>query len=124
MNVRGKTIGNIFVKAISLDMALKSINPDLIKIDVEGSELEVLHGMRSIISQCRRAILIVEWNPSCLTGRGISPGLLLETIAHFDFNISTIDEETGAVEAVDLQNDITGLRDRNRKYINLMCHRP
>lgn len=50
----------ILVHAVSLDSFCSSadIRPDLIKLDVEGAELEVVLGARSTIEQCRPELLI------------------------------------------------------------------
>ncbi|HET7207559.1 MAG TPA: FkbM family methyltransferase [Terriglobales bacterium] len=50
----------ILVHAISLDSFCSSsdIRPDLIKLDVEGAELEALLGAKDIIDRCRPKLLI------------------------------------------------------------------
>jgi FkbM family methyltransferase len=48
---------------------------DLVKIDVEGAELDVLHGMTRILRQ-RTTQLIVEWHPLLQEAAGYAAGAL------------------------------------------------
>lgn len=52
----------IDVEVDSLDHRLPGARVDLVKIDAEGSELEILEGMRDILRSNPRLHLIVEWN--------------------------------------------------------------
>jgi FkbM family methyltransferase len=45
----------------------------VIKIDVEGAELEVLNGMRRLLGMSPGATVIVEWNPQCLEAADRAP---------------------------------------------------
>jgi FkbM family methyltransferase len=44
----------------------------VIKIDVEGAELDVLAGMTDLLTTSSGAITIVEWNPECLAAADIA----------------------------------------------------
>jgi len=62
------------VKAVTLDSFLHSLSIkeiDLVKIDVEGAELEVLKGMKEILSQ-RKVKIICEIHPKGLSSLGYS----------------------------------------------------
>ncbi len=50
------------VQAVSLDSfcLAEQINPDVVKIDVEGAELKVLKGMKNLLSEKKVKALIVE----------------------------------------------------------------
>jgi hypothetical protein len=39
--------------------------PDFIKIDVEGGEIEVIKGLKNVISSARPKLLIATHNPEC-----------------------------------------------------------
>jgi FkbM family methyltransferase len=122
-NTRGAPARSVTVQATTLDQVFAHVSPHLIKIDVEGAELEVLHGMQAVLHRSERLVLIIEWNPSCLKGRGEDPALLIRTIAGFGFDIAAIDELTGKVESVNIDNAVESLLKRRRKYINLLCTR-
>jgi FkbM family methyltransferase len=46
-------LGSNIVQCVSLDTVAINFNPNLIKFDVEGSELAVLHGAKNLIQKCR-----------------------------------------------------------------------
>lgn len=66
----GKEQG-VEVQATSLDESFPTLNPQWIKIDVEGHEIEVLEGARQMIERSRPC-LILEYNPLLI---GKSPEL-------------------------------------------------
>jgi FkbM family methyltransferase len=45
--------GSTLIQCVSLDSVAINFNPNLIKFDIEGSELEVLHGAKKLIHKCR-----------------------------------------------------------------------
>jgi FkbM family methyltransferase len=120
-NARGGSIGSVLVRASSLDNIVGEVSPDLVKIDVEGAELEVLRGMRRVLSRTKDIVLIVEWNPACLVGRGSDPSLLIDTIKGYGFNISGIDESTAHVYDLSCQAGLDLVLRRRDKYVNLLC---
>lgn len=55
-------VGEATAEAVTLNEAIED-NVDLVKIDVEGMEMEVLSGARNLIDRCR-PMLVVEVMPS------------------------------------------------------------
>jgi len=47
-----------------------------LKIDVEGSEIDVLRGSRRILADNPAIHLFVEWNPACMKSAGLEPAEL------------------------------------------------
>lgn len=77
----------------SVDIDVITLNYDdisLIKIDVEGAELDVLHGIESIINKCH-PILIMEFEPQLLQQHGVKPSQVLSFIKDHDYHISIFD---------------------------------
>jgi FkbM family methyltransferase len=78
------------VLALPLD-DLAIANPRLVKIDVEGGELEVLHGMTGLLHPTP-PILIVEWHPTLQQAAGhpadalprylLDQGFTLQAVSH------------------------------------------
>lgn len=85
------TTGSVVVDQHPLD-DLVSGSVDLVKIDVEGAELEVLEGMSRILKENRNIRLLVEWNPACLKAAGRRALELVTAIAKSGFSIRVIDE--------------------------------
>lgn len=57
-----RTDRSLRVAASTLDAELGDRRPDVVKIDVEGSELSVLRGMSGTLRRCPDLVVIVEWN--------------------------------------------------------------
>ena len=75
---------------------------DVIKIDVEGAEIEVLEGGDQILRRSPEASLFVEWNPACLTAAGYDPTELPARIAALGFSeIRVLDDHAQRVRNLD-----------------------
>jgi len=87
------------VKVVTLDemMAPKTV-VTLIKIDVEGAELEVLEGARSLLEQNEGVALIVEFAPSHLRRSGHTIRDWLSCFEGLGMTYRVINKETGALE--------------------------
>ena len=97
----------------------------VIKMDIEGWEMEALDGMNKLITRSRPLTLIVEFYPWGLLGRGMRPLALTSKLMELGFALSVIDEETGqatpfaeyhcgqAVEFVE----------KNKGSVNLLCRK-
>lgn len=66
--------GSIRVSATSLDefCVVHRVRPSVVKIDVEGAELDVLKGSRATIAGNPSVHLFVEWHPSLWAHAGIT----------------------------------------------------
>lgn len=82
---------SITVNAVSLDCFLQ-VDPDIIKIDVEGAELEVLRGMREILVKGKVKVMC-EVHPAQLSSLGYSVKEIEEILNQYNYNIYLISEE-------------------------------
>jgi hypothetical protein len=82
-------VGEAEVRTVSLDdiVADRGIEPDLIKIDVEGHEAQVVQGASDLIDRVRPTIIIEMGHASAdgalfakLLDRGYKASLLAETV--------------------------------------------
>lgn len=90
----------VMVAAGPLSMLAPGVTPDVLKVDVEGAEIDVLRGSQSALERARlagkRPRLFVESNASALQAAGVGPLDLLECIASCGFQrIDVIDEGLG-----------------------------
>jgi FkbM family methyltransferase len=81
------------VPAVPLDEIVHS-RVDVAKIDAEGADLDVLKGMKRILSQNPRIVLIVEWAPTLLKAAGKDPLELPQWLLHQGFTDIAVLEET------------------------------
>ncbi|MBB4634964.1 FkbM family methyltransferase [Longimicrobium terrae] len=74
--------GTETVDTVTIDSfcATQRISPTLIKIDVEGFELEVLRGARETIARMDPLELFVEMHPTVWRERGMAPADLMEEL--------------------------------------------
>jgi FkbM family methyltransferase len=77
---RVEEAGQVKVEITTLDHEweqLGSPNVSVIKVDVEGAELAVLQGARSLI-ESNRPFVLLEWNKVNLKPYGVAPGALYD----------------------------------------------
>jgi FkbM family methyltransferase len=110
--------GQVRVDTVSLDDFFDDrTNANVIKIDIEGAELDALSGMQRILAQAENVKLFVECNPASLRLAKSGPQELVRRLEEFGFRVSTIDEQSRRLVPID--ETIEGLK----KHINLLCVR-
>jgi FkbM family methyltransferase len=65
-----------------------------IKIDCEGSELNVLQGSRNVLSRSERLLIMCECNPEALSRQGHQTSELLNFLEELGFTIGMIDAQS------------------------------
>lgn len=98
-NTPGAVGNTVEVKVVRLDdVVAAGMRIDLIKIDVEGAELDVLEGAQRIIKENPSVALIVEFGPSHINRLGHSVDLWLQAFGELGFNYQVINPVTGQLE--------------------------
>ena len=104
------------IETLSLDEFLPEGLPvDVIKMDIEGAELQALAGMEKTLSHPCKTTLFIECNPVSLRLGGSSPGALLRRLENFGFRVWIIDEQEGRLFPA------VGQLEALKKYVNLYC---
>lgn len=111
------------IQGISLDSFLKQEQVDLVKIDVEGAELEVLRGAQELIRRQDSLALIVEFFPPVLLSRGLNPKELLDRLTGLGFELYAIEEITGALIPLTSWESHEEFIKSIPKYINLLAQK-
>lgn len=89
--------------------------PAVIKLDVEGGELDALAGLEETIRRAGRGLrLFVECNPAALAQAGASADALWDALVRLGLEPRVIDEGTGRLAGRVGLGSITG-------YANLLC---
>ncbi len=88
---------------------------DVIKLDLEGGELEALRGLERTIARSReRLTLFVECYPAMLEGAGTSAAELVAWLENAGFDVEWIDEVSGGSVP-------WSARPWSGGYVNLVC---
>ncbi len=109
---------SITIEATSLDDYFKNTDHkiDVIKIDVQGSEMKVFEGMANTINQNDHVKIITEFWPRGLQNSGSSPTGFLNKLIDFGFTLYQIGQN---VEPVDVNHLLEAPVDN--KPTTLMC---
>jgi FkbM family methyltransferase len=79
----------ITVTVSTLDAEIGELEPRVVKIDVEGAELEVLEGARALLSKTR-PLLIFEHVASAAALYGHLPGAVWDLLAELDYETFSV----------------------------------
>lgn len=88
----------IQVQVVRLDDVAPAKRMDVVKIDVEGAELDVLAGMSGLIAKNKDLAIVAEFGPEHLKRVGQTPAQWFKAFADAGFKAYIIDEATGAAE--------------------------
>ncbi len=110
------------VEVVCIDEFLPELQPDLVKIDVQGWELEALRGMQRTLDKNREIALFLEFWPAGLRRAGCSAEELLDFLVRQNFHFYLTDSpDQKSLESADLRaltKRLTGF-----KYADLYVHR-
>jgi FkbM family methyltransferase len=124
-----ETRREIEVETVSLDRFLGKTPkvPVVVKVDAEGHEPYVLHGMKRLIRTSVDIKMIIEFNPKCLSKGGYKPEQFMEEIFRLGFDIYAVDDGRRLTyklerKGVDKWANYLPEQDENRAT-NLLCVR-
>jgi len=90
------------VETAALDDCLAELGlyqVDIVKMDIEGAELNALRGMRRLIAASPQLALVMEYNPGALAAAGHAPHAVLQEIMDLGFARMQIIGADGSLRA-------------------------
>jgi FkbM family methyltransferase len=117
--------GSVEVDVSTLDAFLDARDwpgIDLVKVDVEGAEMDVLRGMAGLLEKSPGLKLIMEFNPALLQSAGVPPSDMIQELKSRGFNLSYIHEKRGVIPMEQLNvEDLVAELLRADNSVNLYC---
>jgi FkbM family methyltransferase len=112
----GWTTRDVTVDVAPLDALLRGERVDVVKIDVEGAELDVLAGMTETLRRNPEIVLLTEFGPSHLQRIGQAPEQWFNAFLAHGFIALAIDEETGECRQVTAE-DVASVDSINLAFV-------
>ncbi len=100
----------VVVPVVPLDELVEG-EAHVVKVDVEGAELDVLAGMTRLLGS-RSLVLVVEWHPLLQEKAGFAPDALPDALFNRGFNVTSA-SHTGTTRLA--RRDVPRLIDRLRR---------
>jgi FkbM family methyltransferase len=107
----------VAVQRVSLDSycAISSISRvNVMKVDIEGSEIECILGMKSLLNKTPPPDLLIEVNPKILRRRGLSSADLMDLLFQAQYRLFRIQDFPFRLILIQRGTEITTL-------LNLFC---
>lgn len=118
--------GHVEIESSRLDDFFKSIKFDgevnFIKIDTEGSEVKVIHGIKNILKANKDIKILVEFEPGSIVQSGYLPKELLTEIRSHGFKIIPL-ESKNILKEISTEELLKKYNEKNLTYVNLFCNK-
>lgn len=110
------------VEGIPIDSLSPDINPDIIKIDIEGGEPHALLGMTALLTSPRPLRIVMELNPEALARGGTNPADVIASLREKGFEAYGILKDGMKSAPI---HDITSLKlyEGKSDYVNVLFER-
>lgn len=118
-------IGSVTVAATTIDAFLGAEDwptIDLLKVDVEGAEMDVLQGMSQLLDKSQDLKLIIEFSPTLLCSAGANPLQFLVELGARGFEVACITDQVqpSPLQAEDRELVVDHLL-KSEGSLNLFC---
>ena len=96
---------------------------NFVKMDVEGSEIDVIEGMKDILQKTKDIIIMSEFNPYCIERCGKKPKDYLEALIQNGFKIYDLDAQQKKIIEVSSPELLEKYTFERKTNTNLICKR-
>lgn len=96
---------------------------DVVKIDIQGAELQAIQGMSGLLRRSREVRLFAEFWPQGLEACGGEPEDFLRALVGLGFSVSNLNEQDRLIEPPDIPGLLARYRSETAGYTNLLCEK-
>jgi FkbM family methyltransferase len=111
------------IESVSLDSVLKNEKVDLIKIDIQGSEINALKGAFHTLNNNKALKMIIEFWPGGLKLSGGSQEEFIRLLRNSKFTLYNIDEIKNKVMPISNKKLLSEYKKNEDAFTNLLCLR-
>jgi FkbM family methyltransferase len=87
------------VQAVALDDLLADVpRVDVMKVDVEGAEVQVFTGLARTLEANPGITVMFEWSPAQMTDAGDDPGALVDLLTAHGFGFRLLEKDLGRID--------------------------
>lgn len=119
---------SVEVDALSLDEYLEGVGGKLtlVKIDTEGAEGIILHGMQKTLRSQPRMAIIMEYQPTSILRTGVNPTAMLCDLLGMGYEIHVIDVPSGDLVSISRAqvSKLSELLEGSQAHVNLLVRHP
>jgi FkbM family methyltransferase len=113
---------SVTVEAVRVDDVVDAPRVDVVKIDVEGHELQAMRGMERILRANKDIKLFIEFNPGTLKSAGVSSVDFFDFLAGHGFKLYAINDSNGKLHLADTAARLVDLLPQSG-VINVLAQR-
>lgn len=115
-------VGTERIKATSLDTLFSGHDVKLIKLDVDGFELEVLRGATLTLNRCR-PMCFVEFHTRIMREVGVDPLTVCALFQQFGYRKVTIYDDGAVLKTTNSFNELVEIADSVPYYVDALIER-
>ena len=119
ITVRDEYDYSVQVQTLDNFIDQSGIQPDIIKVDIEGAEIDMLKGGKSFLSSAKDLQLFLEYNPDSLKDFGYQGKDMINLLLEYGFGIQIIDEDKK--QLIDYSEASLAQVMSRHTYTNLYC---
>ncbi len=114
---------SIIIESITLDNYFKTFLDDIdfIKLDIQGAEPLAIEGMKSIIKNNKKLIIMQEWWPDGIKKLKRDPKNHLKELTDMGFKLIEVDELNEKINEISIEELIKKYPNEKIDDINLIC---
>jgi FkbM family methyltransferase len=109
------------VECTTIDAVTGGDPVNVVKMDIEGGEIQALRGMDETAKRSAKLTMFVECHPDALSSAQGSAEMLVEELERMHFRVEVIDESGRALRSIDEELSRPRRAEGKKYFYNLLC---